>query len=67
MSAHNPLKYPRVWEDITNDKQAGCSRLKIYGGWLVVFWAKRSKHESRLFISDPNHEWELEDKIKSRK
>ena len=61
------LTYPRVWEDITINKQAGCSRLKIYGGWLVVSWAKRSKFEPLIFISDPNHKWELETKSKLRK
>ena len=66
MSSQNS-KYPRVWEDITINKHAGCSRLKIYGGWLVVSWAKRSKHEPLIFISDPNHKWELEEKEKSRK
>jgi len=54
--------YPRQWEDITDDEHAGCSRLKIYGGWLVVAWASSSGHGNILFIPDPNHEWDLEEK-----
>lgn len=55
------MKYPRKWEDITNDTYAGCSRLKIHGGWLVVSWASNSVHENILFIPDPKHEWDLEE------
>lgn len=57
--------YPRKWEDISNDQDAGCSRLKIFGGWLVVAWVNtddKALPENLLFISDPKHEWELEGK-----
>ncbi len=54
------MKYPRKWEDITDDKHAGCSRLKIYGGWLVVSWSENSRLENLIFISDPKHQWVLE-------
>lgn len=60
-------KYPRVWEDITNGKHAGCARLRIYSGWLVVAWARRSKHENLIFVFDPNHKWVLEDQKKTRR
>ena len=59
------MKYPRKWEEINDDKDAGCARLKIFGGWLVVAWVNEYEGdihppENLLFISDPKHEWELE-------
>ncbi len=54
------MTYPRKWEDITDDPRAGCSRLKIFGGWLVVSWSANSEHENLIFIPDPKHEWVLE-------
>ena len=54
------MKYPRKWEDITDDKYPGCSRLKIHGGWLVVSWWESSQYENLIFISDPKHQWVLE-------
>lgn len=61
------MKYPRKWENINNDEDAGCARLKIFGGWLVVSWCNEKKEalhpaEPLLFISDVHHEWELEGK-----
>lgn len=61
------MTYPRVWEDITDDMYAGCARLKIFGGWLVVAWVESKKGmlpENLLFIPDPKHEWVLEKKAK---
>ncbi len=55
------MKYPREWEDITDEKYAGCSRLKVPGGWLVVSWVNATEQENILFVSDPKHEWELVD------
>ena len=56
--------YPRKWEEMTDDKYAGCARLKVIGGWLVVAWvnAKERLPESLVFIPDPEHDWELEAK-----
>lgn len=51
--------YTRKWEEITNEYHAGCSRLKVFGGWLVVSWSAQSKNENIIFISDPKHEWIL--------
>ena len=59
------MKYSRKWEEITDEKYAGCSRLKIFGGWLVVAWvntAKSSLPESLVFVPDSRHECELESK-----
>ena len=55
-------KYPRVWEEINDDKEAGCARLKIYGGWLISAWANKGKEpsESLVYVPDKNHEWILE-------
>ena len=56
------MKYPRKWENINNDKEAGCARLKVFGGWLVVAWVNSniSLPENLLFVSDSKHEWELD-------
>ena len=55
------MKYPRVWEDINDDPTAGCSRLKIHGGWLVVSWSNLGKfQENLIFVPDINHYWELQ-------
>ena len=55
------MKYPRKWETINNDKNAGCSRLKIFGGWLVIAWVntKENLPESLVFVPDYKHEWKL--------
>ena len=60
------MRYPREWEPVTDDKMAGCARLKIHGGWLVVAWVntKVTKSErlpeSLVFVPDPGHAWELD-------
>lgn len=56
--------YPRKWETVTDDKEAGCSRLKVFGGWLVVAWVNSEKTlpESLVFVPDPEHKWGLETK-----
>ena len=55
------MKYPRKWEEINNDSNAGCARLKIHGGWLVVAWSNLGHHpEPIIFVPDPSHSWELE-------
>ena len=60
------MKYPRSWEPVTDDHLAGCARLKVPGGWLVVAWVnpkkKRSERlpESLVFVPDIRHEWPLE-------
>ncbi|KKM00130.1 hypothetical protein LCGC14_1807560 [marine sediment metagenome] len=60
------MKYSKVWEPVTDDKCAGCARLKIHGGWLVIAWVNtRSRRAERLpeslvFVPDPAHAWELE-------
>ena len=59
------MKYPRKWENITDDQHAGCARLKVFGGWLVTAWVNCEKEmlpENLIFISDPEHKWELEGK-----
>lgn len=53
------MKYTRKWEDINNDKEAGCARLKIHGGWLVVAWSNNAVRESLCFVPDPGHDWVL--------
>ena len=54
------MVYPRKWEDINDDKEAGCARLKVHGGWLVIAWANRGVSESLCFVPDISHEWILE-------
>ena len=56
------MEYPRIWETINEDKEAGSTRLKIHGGWLVVSWCKNGSSEPLIFIPDPAHQWELEPK-----
>ena len=62
------MKYPRVWEDITDDVYAGCSRLKVFGCWLVIAWVNSAKTlpESLVFVPDTEHKWELEPKKKEK-
>ena len=55
------MKYPRKWEEIKDDRYTDCSRLKIHGGWLVIWRGKHLGNSGCLFITDPNHEWELEE------
>lgn len=50
------MKYPKKFETIEGYVQ----RLKVPGGWLVRTVCYESGVHM-LFISDPNHEWELED------
>jgi len=57
-------KYPKKWEKVTDEPEAGCSRLKIYGGWLVVAWANPSRGEPKLseslvYVPDPEHRWKI--------
>lgn len=55
------MEYPRQWEEINNDENAGCARLKIHGGWLVVAWSNLdTSGEPLIFIKDPSHQWELD-------
>ncbi len=56
------MKYPREWETINDDEAAGCARLKVYGGWLVVAWVNSENElpENLVFVPDSKHQWELE-------
>ncbi len=51
-----PQKYPRRFEIILKDDFC---RLKVPGGWIV--WMAGTQEGTALFISDPNHEWVLDD------
>lgn len=48
-------KYPRDFEIIIENKLA---RLKVPGGWFIIFETKPFKLE---FLHDINHEWILEE------
>ncbi len=60
------MKYSRKWETVNDDKIAGCARLRIHGGWLVVAWVNTQLREaerlpeSLVFVPDVSHDWELE-------
>ena len=56
------MNYPREWEEVNNDKEAGCARLKIYGGWLVIGWSNKGVSESLCFVPDREHDWRLAEK-----
>lgn len=58
------MKYPRKWEEIKNDEYTNCSRLKIHGGWLVIFYPGRLRDGNLIFIEDSEHQWEFEEKNK---
>ncbi len=39
----------------------GCtSRAAVFGGWLVKSYAG-DREECMVFVSDPDHEWEIEE------
>ena len=48
------------WEDL----KQGALRAKVIGGWVLRSWGayeeSGSVSEAMVFISDPNHEWEVE-------
>ncbi len=67
MKGKKTMKPSKVWEDIFDSRHVSCYRFNVRGGWRVIFWVKSLKSESSVLISDPKHEWELEDKRKSRK
>jgi len=66
-------KYPREWEFIFCKEAkylvASVDRLKVFGGWIVRNGDLCINHQSHIvssatsmvFMSDPNHEWELEE------
>lgn len=62
----NGAKYPREWE-LINHKQ-DWERLKVFGGWLVhhssryLIGDKEEVSECAVFVPDPEHNWNLEDK-----
>lgn len=62
------MEYSRKWETVTDGSAAGCARLKVFGGWLVVAWVcpkfKLSERlpESLVFIPDRTHQWKLKKK-----
>ncbi len=41
------------WEQICE----GTSRLKVYGGWMVVTYSERNEGECAIFVPDPDHRW----------
>ncbi|MBI3313605.1 MAG: hypothetical protein HYZ83_05180 [Candidatus Omnitrophica bacterium] len=53
------MKNSRAWEDIFDDGHVSCYRVKVRGGWYVVFWVRHLKSEHSVFVPDPNHEWKL--------
>lgn len=67
MKGKKTMKHSKVWEDIFDSRHVSCYRFKVRGGWRVVFWVNSLKSESSILISDPKHEWALEDKRKSSK
>jgi len=38
-----------------------CERIKVFGGWIVSFDSEICGGEGRIFVSDPKHEWEIEE------
>ena len=56
--------YPRKWEEVNDDEFAGCARLKIYGGWIVVAWTNvgMNNSEGLIYVPDPEHKWKLKKK-----
>ncbi len=62
------MEYSRKWEMVTDDKEAGCARLKIYSGWLVIAWVNTRLFnaerlpESLVFVLDDAHKWKLKKK-----
>ena len=58
-------EYSREWETVTDDECAGCARLRVHGGWLVVAWVntrlKKSERlpESLVFVPDETYNWGL--------
>lgn len=61
------MKYPREWEVVEELKETplfvSTGRLKIPGGWLVrnVIINTGYGLQDIRFITDPKHEWELEE------
>jgi len=55
-------KYPNSYEKVADLFRGSTERLKVPGGWIVqtcvMFGGSVSVHQ--IFLSDPNHEWELE-------
>ena len=62
------VKYPRRWEDVDAGSHQyttdSTERLKVHGGWLIRLQHRSSKTQDVIFLSDPNHEWELEEEAK---
>ena len=49
----------RDWEECVDDEHRSIERCPIFGGWLVrMYWNGNS---SSTFVSDPKHEWKLEE------
>jgi len=48
---NNKIKFE--WEELVGDAR----RSKVFGGWVLTSSGEYS--ESMVFISDPNHEWEV--------
>ena len=53
------------WEiiDFRKEEDIRTCRAKVIGGWVLrtETWSKFSQSESSVFISDPNHEWTIEE------
>jgi len=56
------MKIEFKWERMYEDQYCVTARAKVIGGWLIHPLTE-SPHkticESMIFISDPNHEWEV--------
>jgi len=53
-----------MWEKILErdlDCRGGSARLKVPGGWIVrsYLWLSGGMAVAQTFVSDPNHEWKL--------
>jgi hypothetical protein len=59
------MKIKFEWEEIENSHGIYTYRAKVIGGWVfssvtMGSMYRRYMAENIVFISDPNHEWELE-------
>ncbi len=63
-----PPVWPRKWEKVNGGKFGGMQRLKVPGGWIVVYWTHLEKvgairgkaHNDMIFYPDTQHAWVLE-------
>ncbi len=55
-----PIKFE--WELICEAHKNDTARAKVFGGWIVrsLTYPDDRVSESMVFVSDPNHEWEVE-------